>query len=741
MQNLLVARLSNWFENLMEKIFQHMQKMIAIAMFIWLMAVQASRASAQTPSLVAKRKTISLNGTWSVAEGGMNTVPTAFNRTVPVPGLLVQAQPAFTGVGPAANNPPSATNLQRSRLVKDTLREAFWYKRIFRIEGAVSAVATLKVAKAMFGTKALLNGVDLGEHLPSFTPGYFNAAAALKKGDNELLIRIGADRSAVPRSMPDGFDFEKDRYIPGIYDNVELILSGTPAITNVQIAPDIRTASINVQVELQRSGAAKSTALNFVVSEWKTKKVVASFSQNVSLAATDAVTVHTASVPVPDAKHWSPESPFLYNLQVTTDADELTTRFGMREFYFDTITKTARLNGKPYFLRGSNITLLRFFEDPDCTALPWDAAWVRKLHKGFKNFHWNSLRYCIGFPPEQWYEIADEEGILIQDEFPIWYGGKTWSVWPKELRADELAKQYTAWMRDRWNHPCVVIWDASNETYSEEEELAKAVEKVRSLDLSNRPWDNGYSPLRQPGDVYEAHPYHFQNPDFKLKDMVQESPLPKGNEGATAGTHPIIINEYGWLWLNRDGQPTTLTRKLYNNLLGESATAVQRRTLYAKLLAAETEFWRCHRQVAGVLHFTALGYSRDSGQTSDHFLDIVAQRYEPQFLRYVPDAFSPVGLMLNEWGVTLVASRPHGFSVIAINDLDKDWRGVLELRIAKDGKAVSKATSQVFIPAYGKTPLTVPCSVPKEKGTYTVEAVLKMPNNKEVKSVRELPVE
>ena len=38
--------------------------------------------------------------------------------------------------------------------------------------------------------------------------------------------------------------------------------------------------------------------------------------------------------------------------------------------------------------------------------------------------HWNSIRYCIGFPPELWYDIADEEGFLIQDEFPIWTLGE-----------------------------------------------------------------------------------------------------------------------------------------------------------------------------------------------------------------------------------------------------------------------------------------------------------------------------
>src|SRR5690606_37391490 len=101
------------------------------------------------------------------------------------------------------------------------------------------AVALLKIAKAKYGTKVILNEQDLGEHLPSFTPGYYNVKNVLKKGENELIIRIGSSRDALPPSIPDGFDYEKERYIPGIYDNVELILSGNPHIVNVQTAPDI----------------------------------------------------------------------------------------------------------------------------------------------------------------------------------------------------------------------------------------------------------------------------------------------------------------------------------------------------------------------------------------------------------------------------------------------------------------------------------------------------------------------
>ena len=120
---------------------------------------------------------------------------------------------------------------------------------------------------------------------------------------------------------------------------------------------------------------------------------------------------------------WSPEDPFLYELEARGEADVLTTRFGMRSFRLDPATGRAILNGRPYFMRGSNVTLYRFFEDSERGDKPWREEWVRRLHRAFRDMHWNSLRYCIGFPPEAWYRIADEEGFLIQDEFPIWNDG------------------------------------------------------------------------------------------------------------------------------------------------------------------------------------------------------------------------------------------------------------------------------------------------------------------------------
>jgi len=682
---------------------------------------------------IQERNTISLNGTWQIAEGTMDVIPKSFDHTVQVPGLVSLARPAFKNVGPKVKD-------RGSKSQHDSLREAFWYHRTFTIQAPIQAVAILKIAKSKYGTKVFLNGKEVGEHLPCFTPGFFNVKDVLKEGLNEIIVRVGASRSAIPLSIPDGLDFEKERYIPGIYDDVQLILSGTPHIIRLQAVPDIINKQVLVQVALENSGDADSSNIGFTIREARSHKIVGHFNKEVKLS-TGNENVIIAKIPIQNCQLWSPEDPFLYTLEVHTEADGTSTSFGMREFHFDTVTKKAVLNGKPYFLRGSNITLYRFFEDSSCKDLPWNATWVKKLLKSFKQFHWNSLRYCIGFPPEEWYRIADEEGILIQDEFPIWYGGTGWNSWPPQLHTDELVKEYTEWMQDRWNHPSVVIWAASNETVcnnGKTDETGEAVSKVRPLDLSHRPWDNSYSLSREPGDVFESHPYHFQDLKFQLKDIAKATIIPQGNNYPNTGKYAVVINEYGWLWLNRDGSATTLTKELYKNLLGDNASTAQRRHIYALYTAAETEFWRCHREAAGVLHFTALGYSRSDGQTSDNFTDPAKLEYESEFLKYVPEAFAPVGLMLDEWGNDIEIGKSHEFRIIAINDFEPSWTGTVHLQIKDAEKVVIDQSTPLTITSWGKKTVSITCKVPVIRGLYTVQAVLEKKGTKPVKSIREI---
>jgi len=664
-----------------------------------------------------KRGVINLDGTWKIAEGSMDSVPERFTHNVPVPGLADMAEPAFAEVGK-----------------KSDKRQAFWYRRTFTVNGTVPEVALLKIHKAKYGTRVFLNGKLIGDHLPCFTPALLDVRDYLKGSGaaNEIVVRVGAFRDSVPESIPSGWDFEKYLYIPGIYDSVELILTGKPYIVNVQTVPDISVPNVRIVTVLYWPNRDGRADISYEVSEARTGKFVGAVKQSGLPFAPNQTTKLDVTIPIEDCKLWTPENPFLYELKLNTEGDSRRIRFGMRSFRFDKESGRAILNGKPYFMRGTNVCVYRFFEDSVRGGRPWRKEWVRRLHKKFKSMHWNSIRYCIGFPPEIWYEIADEEGFLIQDEFPIWFLGK--ENWPKALKSGAIAKEYTEWMRERWNHPCVVVWDAQNETVTDE--TGKAVQAVRHLDLSNRPWENGWARPQSLADFVESHPYLFAriqwgSGDFRLSDLANTSGKP-GVRGVQRDYKlPIIINEYAWLWLNRDGTTTCLTDKVYNSLLGPDSTVAQRRLLYARYLAALTEFWRCHRECAGVLHFCGLGYSRagdkprpEGGATSDHFLDIETLEFEPNFEKYVKDAFSPVALCINKWDEQFQPGVEIKVPVIVINDLYKDWKGSVRLRILRGEETISEQAKTCVVSGLGREVLSFKVTVPNEQGQYQLAAEL-----------------
>jgi hypothetical protein len=371
--------------------------------------------------------------------------------------------------------------------------------------------------------------------------------------------------------------------------------------------------------------------------------------------------------------------------------------------------------------------------------------------------NWNSIRYCIGFPPERWYEIADSLGFLIQDEFPVWTGSKGgYETQLKGVTASRLAREYEAWMRERWNHPCVVIWDANNESVNDT--TGKALEMVRNLDLSNRPWDNGWAAPMRPSDVIETHPYIYVdyawvgNPaeGGLLRDTLkpgilshngpnEPAPLPKGEKYANA----TIINEYAWLWLNRDGSPTRLTKRLYEDLFPEADTPDKRYEVYAKELAKQTEFWRANGTCAGVLHFCGLGYSRPAEQmgfTSDNFTDVKNLTFAPYFEQYTRQSFSPVGVVVEFWDLKLKAGAEISFPVHVLNDTYEQAEGQVTLTLTHGGNTTPVSTYDYTLEGLERKVFQARLVVPAQAGPCILEASI-VYHGETIRSVREFRVE
>ena len=532
-----------------------------------------------------------LNGQWDVQDSvGAEDQPQQYGHTAPVPGLAHSAVPAFADVDQFQSR-ELLSNLVRKGMytqaeydrlgsakgISHQARNYFWYRKTFT-GPAQRTLAVLKVSKAQFGTVVYLNGVRIGEHDPCFTAAWFDVTRAIRwNAPNELVIRIGAHPNVLPANVSEGTDFEKNRWTPGIYDDVALFAADNPFVSNVQVAPQIGSGSALVQTELHNySDRAVTTTVRQQVFERKghgaASAVIDDARPGGCRCDRHGEADHSAAPCAPVESRGSVPLQRGHEDRRRQRGDTLRhARNPLRHAHAPGVSQRQTV-----LLRGSNITLHRFFEDPEVGTLPWDEAWLKRLLVDIpKSMHWNAFRFCIGPVPDRWLEIADENGLLIQNEYMVWVG-RNWGAYKPSYDEAEITAEYTEWMRDNWNHPSVAIWDATNESwlpgFSE-----RIIPAVRGMDLSNRAWEDSYNAPAGANDPVEDHQYLLQKlslgaapsaPDFKISDL--ENMLGPAPTGATykAG-HASILNEYGWLWLNRDGTPTLLTDKLYPRLLGE----------------------------------------------------------------------------------------------------------------------------------------------------------------------------
>jgi hypothetical protein len=687
---------------------------------------------------------VSLNGQWQVAKTE-GELPNVFNATTPVPGVVDLAVPALDIVG---------------YQYKDS--SWYWHKRTFDLKDIDFDVIQLKIFKAKYHTKVYVNGQFAGENPFSFTPSYFDIKPFLKPAGqpNEILIGVGSYR-AVQDSVHNGSDGEKVRHIPGIYDRIEITLSNQPFINNVQCVPDIKNMKLRVVAEIE-TDAPDALQLTYTISQMGAinRRPYGTISPKATVK--DGVAVVDFEIDMKGAKLWTPETPFLYELTLNTGKDDKRVRFGMRSFRFDTEKKIALLNEEPYYLRGTNVCVLRFMEDTERGTLLWDDDWIRTMYERFKDFKWNINRFHVGFAPERFYEVCDSIGFLVQDEYAIW-GDRTL----KKTSVSQLAEEYRRWMRERWNHPSVVIWDAQNETVTTK--TGEAAKLVRHLDLSNRPWENGYSEPIAPEDPAESHPYVFvqflvdepqcmrprlyADPEEGFKKYFYGKIRRPDNDASeklftirnidSLFSNPSINNEYGWLWINRDGTTTTITDKVYEILWNKNNLTPQERFyLYARNLAMLTEYWRAHRQSAGVMEFCALTICRPTdprASTSDHWIDVPNLTFEPEFYKYMRPAFSPVGLMVDIWEKDYPVAGKLSVPVYVINDLKQPFVQDVTLTLLKSDQIVSTWQQQANVKPYEVAITPFEITLPDTPDYYQLKAEITV-TGEQVFSLRDIPV-
>jgi hypothetical protein len=194
---------------------------------------------------------------------------------------------------------------------------------------------------------------------------------------------------------------------------------------------------------------------------------------------------------------------------------------------------------------------------------------------------------------------------------------------------------------------------------------------------------------------------------------------------------PQLANEYGWIWLWRNGLPSKLTVDTYDYYLGSNSKPEQNRQLQAYLLQLETEWLRSEPSLAGVLAFCYL--ANNYGYTGDWFTDNIKDLTPAPALQWFANSFSPYAVFINITDERYVKQAvPHKpgeklhFNLARINDLSHNVSGTIALSLLNSyGKNVSKKVIPVVLSAFDRSSFPVEISLPEKPGGYVIVAEFK----------------
>jgi len=697
--------------------------------FIFILVLVALNARAQ-------RSVIDLNGPWQFDRTEKAFPPEEFTRTIPVPGLIHMAEPKIDDYEVWFKKPASPEAKEAHGVYNiDYVPRYNWYRKVTSIhESLEGKELLLRIKKSQYVTQVYVNGIDMGSSMECYTPIEIPVTRAIRFGEeNEFLIKVG-DRYWLPPQAAGSTDKEKEHYLPGIWDDIELIASGKIQVNNTLFLPNAEEGRVDAKIRLRSFYPQQvmygdpmfdSVSIKVEVFEKSTHRKVGSSISEIE-ARRENFTAAEMQILIEDPHLWSPDDPFLYSTRTTLlmdgqPVDSQEDNFGLRDF--ERRGKYFYLNGEKILLRGTNITLQRFFEDPDCGKLAWDREWVKKLIiDDPKQVHWNAMRICVGIVPDFWYDLADEYGMMFQNE---------WNYWQTHGWDDQVKKEYTNWVWSDGNHPSIVIWDAINENW--DAYIGNTlIPELQQLDPT-RPWDAGYMTSSHMGsdEMDEPHPYEGMLP-WRLVEDYEKDPYPlgdldyrnKANLASIESGAAQLVNEYGWIWLWRDGQAAKLTTATYDYYLGDASDPDANRELQAYWLQCETEWLRSIREHAGVLAFTHL--TNNYGYTGDWYINNIKDLEPGPTLSWFRHAFSPSAVFINYPDERYMRQfEPHQpgsrmlFTLKAINDFNDHEKGMVNIQLIDYlGKSVWSQVQEIGIQPFGEKNYPVVLDLPEIEGGY-----------------------
>jgi hypothetical protein len=157
------------------------------------------------------------------------------------------------------------------------------------------------------------------------------------------------------------------------------------------------------------------------------------------------------SIPISEAKVWSQNQPALYNIRVSLfEAGKLLARTSQKTGFRSLRAEGDQLllNGEPVLLRG----ILSWGWEPEQIAPAYTAEQAREEMRRVRELGFNLIKLCLLVPNPAYFEAADEEGMLLWLEYPMWLPQVT-----DDLRR-QAPTEYAEITQAVHHHPSLVVY-------------------------------------------------------------------------------------------------------------------------------------------------------------------------------------------------------------------------------------------------------------------------------------------
>jgi beta-galactosidase/beta-glucuronidase len=395
-----------------------------------------------------------------------------------------------------------------------------WYHRTFSIPTSWKGKnIILNFGAVDWKCDIWINGMHIGSHKGGYTAFSFDISPWISESNlQELDVRVWdpTDNSFQPRgkqvSEPGGIWYTA---VTGIWQTVWIEPASEVHLTSLRSIPDFDRKTVAITPQVNSLFSNQLVQIRVV----EDGKIV---------AQAKGIPGQEILIGIPQAKTWSPETPFLYELEASLLSngkvtDKVKSYFGMRKIATRRDAQgivRLQLNNTDYFQFGpldQGWWPDGLYTAPTDEALKYDIVKTKEL--GF-----NMIRKHVKVESARWYYHCDREGILVWQDMPSGDESPEWQMTQyfngKELqRTNESEENYrTEWkaiIDQLVSHPCIVTWVPFNECWGQfkTREITEWTKHYNPSRLVNPASGGNFYPV---GDMLDIH--HYPGPELTLYD-------------------------------------------------------------------------------------------------------------------------------------------------------------------------------------------------------------------------------